>query len=584
MIIKLSKLKHYLIGLLIIVCLLFSNATFARIELVELSFAGNKIKIVIESRSPISFEYYTNENTRQFGVLLEGDDYYPALTKYFQSIDVEQLGQCIDDITIIPVSNNAARLEVRLARGLVASAYDDTANSPRNFRIIIQYVALDENSPCFAGQGDRGDGAGEMASPRTPPPAVFNNEAENLRPFNASEIEQAQNTEIAEAPDNTRSRDRGRTSRTDDTNKIDYSAYVLFDFLAFTNKGGLQGDNWLQQEAGNELRAAEFRLDGNISQWKYQLALLAEHDSKHELTVLPYRVAVGYAFDNIGIQFDAGILAEPFGGEVSNGIDRLPFLERSLTASLANEYNPGVKVRFGNIETFNVEMGVFGKRPTSSEPRSQSSTTFRALYTPYRIGQSALMLGYSHRIWEPVDNNYTLTARPESNLISALSATTNKVFFVNQANVDSVTTSGINMFMNLGALFLSVETITSTLDLSAVAAPASVNQVTSRSLWGSWILTGESHKIVHGQLQRLTPFKPFKFGGPGWGAFEAGLRLSEISDSESQKLTARSISGVWYLDGNLQLKMNWVFAVYSEQNIIVDNDADIVEIRMQYQY
>lgn len=568
-------LTRCIIKSLIFVLILLSAKAVARVELIKLNYESNNIKIIVESRSPISFEYFTDGISKKFSVILEGEDFYPALTRYFQSIDIDSLSDCIDEITIVPISNNEARFEVRLADGLSASAYDDTSNSPRNFRVVIEFVAVGNGrSACFSGRSrDR-----EI---KTDPEF----DVPLRRPINAAELEKAQGLNQSREKESSFREPRSR--RSDTESKIKYEATLAYDALSYVNKGGLAGDEWLKQHAQSELRLVEVGLAGNYGSLEYQLRLLVENALNDESTFKQqaslYRASVGYASAQSTWKFSVGILGEPFGGDVSNNIMNLPFLEKSVTSNLAYEYNPGVMARFGDENFLSFDIGAFGKRPASSNPRSEQSITSRLLYTPFRMGEAALTVGLSVRQWEPVDNIYTISARPESHLLVPQ-------LNVLQPNVDSVSTTGLSMFMNSGSLTMSIETVSSTLELDSTAAAGAVEEVSSRSLWGSWILTGESRRIYNGELQRVKPRNPFSFSGGSWGAFETGIRISQISDSTGKKLTMTGLAGAWYLNNVVQLKLSWVFFVQnvaaqeSPGDNAIDNDADVIEIRVQVQY
>ena len=378
--------------LLLLVFLLSGNAV-ARVELIKLNYESNNIKIIVESRSPISFEYFTDDTSKKFSVILEGEDFYPALTRYFQSIDIDSLSNCIDEITIVPISNNEARFEVRLAKGLSASAYDDTNNSPRNFRVIIEFVSTGSGkSACFSGRTVDldNDADTEFDEP-------------NRRPINAAELEKAQGINQPKEKKSFFWVPQSSRSRID--SKIKFEATLAYDYLSYVNKGGIAGDEWLKQHAQSEVRLVEAGLSGNYGSFEYQLRLLIENELNSESAFKQqaslYRASVGFASPQSSWKFSAGMLGEPFGGDVINNIQNLPFLEKSVTSNLAYEYNPGVMARFGDENFLSFDIGAFGKRPASSNPRSEQSITSRLLYTPFRMGEAALTIGLSVRQWQP---------------------------------------------------------------------------------------------------------------------------------------------------------------------------------------
>ncbi|MFV2054966.1 MAG: porin [Thiohalomonadales bacterium] len=546
----------------------------ANVELIELKVEDNKIKILIESRLPISFEYFTDENTHQFGVSLSGADYYPDLIKYFQSIDIDSLSQCVDEIRIVPISVDSARFEVRLARDLVASVYDDTDNSPKNFRVIIQFEAVDKsNSPCIDDMTSDNQFQAEAGIDKLAT-AITLSDVESSKSGVVTEVEQAelngrQDTSATVAQSSTRQRSM--------QNQLNYTAFVFYDVLAYVNKGGYSDDDWLKQESQSELREAILGAKGNYGGLQYQLAIRSAKNKEQNQIVSVYRASIGYLTEGMAWEFSAGMLLEPVGVESINELDKSSFLERSVTSYLTNDYNPGISMTYDNGDWLNWEIGVFSKRPVASEPSSEQSVASRVLLTSNLAGTN-LSFGLSYRDATPVDNIYVIAARPEMNLILPL-------FSVTQAGVDTVTTTGASILAHSGSFDFTLEAFTSSLNLLSAATPTDVQEISSQSISASWVFTGEQREITNGKRQRLIPFAPVTLTKKGWGAWEASLRYSKISDDINQNLTTATLGAAWYLNEHVEIKASWIFTVQSATTIgTVDNDADLIGLRFQLQY
>jgi phosphate-selective porin OprO/OprP len=84
----------------------------------------------------------------------------------------------------------------------------------------------------------------------------------------------------------------------------------------------------------------------------------------------------------------------------------------------------------------------------------------------------------------------------------------------------------------------------------------------------SYFLTGEENTFKPTSLIRLTPLRPFSFGGGGWGALEIAARVQQLqldtaafptyaAANSAQQATAWGVGLNWYLNRNVKLDLDF---------------------------
>ncbi|MBI1387079.1 MAG: porin [bacterium] len=106
----------------------------------------------------------------------------------------------------------------------------------------------------------------------------------------------------------------------------------------------------------------------------------------------------------------------------------------------------------------------------------------------------------------------------------------------------------------------------------------------------SYFLTGEHRAYKEGVFSRVKPNNNFNPGEGGWGAWEIAARygyfdLTDVAAAGALggKINDYTLGLNWYLNPNMRMMWNYV---HSESDDVStgDQDADIIEMRMQYDF
>lgn len=575
-----------------------------QVKLVNLARESNKLKLTIESNRPISFEFEINEKSRSFSVGLQGADYYLALTDYFQVYDIDSLVNCLDDLTIIPVAEDAARFETKLGEGLSASVYDDTANSPGVFRVVIQFVARHpEKSPCFSGQGVAGQSTRQSIDDRAatavtpvievpaPTPAIpiiagksyqgsgSNAAGQGPQVAAQADVERpvkplAADVSVDVIPEKpTAPIVAGaalKPTPPTEANSTDIRGFLALDSLVYANKGGEKGDDWLDEQGDSEVREAMVDLRGNLNHWPFQLRVQSYQDLAEKQKTVVSRASLGYGLTDV-VSLDAGILAEPFGGDAASSLDVLPFLEPSLTTLLAPGYSPGLRLAYVS-PSWQMDMGVFGKR--ADWPNSDQSVTTRFAFVPWQQSAQSVRVDLALSRWQVTEKTLAFAAYPDAHLIRPL-------YTIVQPNSEAASTQGLAVSGALGSIAFTLDTVKVTTTKSTGAS--AVAKISANSAWLSFMLTNETRQRNGNEWLPMKPTNSVNKGG--WGAWELGARYSVISHDSLNKLSTITVGLNWYINDYMQLKYNYVYAVQAATEVgKVNNDADLMELRLQLTY
>jgi phosphate-selective porin len=109
-------------------------------------------------------------------------------------------------------------------------------------------------------------------------------------------------------------------------------------------------------------------------------------------------------------------------------------------------------------------------------------------------------------------------------------------------------------------------------------------------IYGSYFLTGESrnYSTSSGAFDRVKPKTDFHPTEGGWGAWEIGLRYSNIdlSDGNVNGGEADNITvGLnWYLNPNVRWMANYVYSDVENREGVSDDDLNIVQTRFQIDF
>lgn len=121
----------------------------------------------------------------------------------------------------------------------------------------------------------------------------------------------------------------------------------------------------------------------------------------------------------------------------------------------------------------------------------------------------------------------------------------------------------------------------------------------------NWLVTGETFASTYkeGAFGRLTPKRPFRFGGDGWGALQVGVRYSKLDGSDfttanavgtgklaanrSNEADAWTLGANWIFNPNVRFIANYVHTSFDTPvtvNSKTYDDEDAITMRAQFDF
>lgn len=571
--------KAFFASLLFIAILTSHNVFADGIEIVNVSRDRQTLRLLIVSRDPLDYNFATRKNGKAISLSLSGADYYKALTDYFTLFDIDSLLGCMDNLAIIPISKNAARFEADLGEGLEAEVLQSRAPSGAQ-RLVLEINNASGDAPCFAKPVPRAlrpDPSLFIVAPVTPsltePPAI---EAASAGEPTAEDIVKSQQGDQVSGLETASSGHMKAFARETASSKMQWQAGFSLDSLAYSNKGGIKGVNWLKKYGDSEIREITASIRNERARIPYYLSMesfteyIRDGQRVDERKFEINRAWAGYRLTP-AVTVKAGIMYEPFVGESSTDKSSLPFLEKGLNNILSPQYNPGVMLSYYR-GAWEMEAGGFGQRQDFADTSQSTSTRFAYLYRRGLTDLSKFEFSFSNI--KLVDDELNIAASPDANLILPL-------YNVSQANVSSATRAGLGVVVIYGGINYSVQAVQMKLN----TPNPGLKKLNAKNFWVSW-LSGSPKRIL--KNQRWLPVTSRKsISEVDWSRWEVGFRYSSIDDNTTEQMITKTIMMNWYINQHVILKANYIFAsqvANSLYNRPLDNDADLFVIRLQFNW
>lgn len=375
--------------------------------------------------------------------------------------------------------------------------------------------------------------------------------------------------------------DKGlRLKSADNDFQISFGGRILNDW------GATQANDALQdafsgsdvEGSGTEMRQARFYMAGAIYE---RFTFNAEYDFAGTDADFTDVWAGAKKLPVVG-EVRLGHQKEPFSMERLNSLKYTTFIERALTEVFAPGRNTGIKFHRNHMgNRLGWGLGAYKEVKTSDgfDDLNNYNITARLTGVPWmgEEGRRLLHLGlnYSHKFSDE-DYGYRLRILPESHLGAVYLVDTGA--FENVTAVDLVSPEAAVV---LGPLSVQSEYVHSFMDRRGARSL----EFSGYYVFCSYFLTGEHRKYIGGEgggeFGSISPASPFRFGGPGWGSWQAALRYSrldlndlDITGGEEENWTA----GVnWYLNANLRLSLNYVRAEVMDRYLVSDDGVTLVD-------
>jgi phosphate-selective porin OprO and OprP len=372
--------------------------------------------------------------------------------------------------------------------------------------------------------------------------------------------------------------------------QVQPSVYVQFDSAWYD-------DEKTDFSNGTELRRARIALAGTIlKDWDFKLeadfaGTTQDTGTTNEVTLTDAFVRyTGFKpFPDLGpLAITAGNFKMPFGLEAVGSARYLTFLERGLPFAFLTLRALGGMISIGG-DNWTVSTGIFGDTVTTQNSDDEGmGAAARLTYAPFFQTNRVLHFGISGGRREPPDSKTVrFRSKPESNIITD-PVTTGRL--VDTRDIPG----GVNYYTLLGG------------ELAVVYGPLSfqseyIRAEVDRDLGGdldfdgyyayaSWFLTGESrnYKPDKGVFDLIVPKRPFSLKSGGLGAWEIGVRFSEIdlndgaiNGGEEQDLT---VGLNWYPNAFLRLMANYVDVLELDGGLHNGEAIDLFQLRAQLVY
>jgi phosphate-selective porin OprO/OprP len=336
--------------------------------------------------------------------------------------------------------------------------------------------------------------------------------------------------------------------------------------------GAVYDDDETELGDGTEFRRARISIRGKIRDvWQYRLQYDVT-DSAADGIRDAYIRYTGFE----PVEITLGQFKEFFSLEELTSSNDTTFMERALP----NAFSPGRSLGIGattNGDNWSFGAGLFSEGPDSNEDEETDEgwgLSARGTFAPIFTETQLVHVGGSFAYREPDDNGELgFSARPESHI-------------TNERLVDTGTLEGVDDFYQMG------------FETAAVFGPFSAQaeyiytDVSSDEdadfdgwyLYGSYVLTGESRPYApeDGTFDIIEPNNPL--GAGGIGAWEVGLRYSQLAlndgDIEGGREDNITLGLNWYVNDNIRFMLNYIYADV-EGGINGDEDFNIYQARAQ---
>lgn len=318
-----------------------------------------------------------------------------------------------------------------------------------------------------------------------------------------------------------------------------------------------------------ELRRLRVGFNGTVMKdWTYSYNYDFESNAGYRVK----SANIGYkGFDDLKLTL--GNIQQPFSLEELTSSNHITFMERSLANVFAPSYTLGATAKtWGKHWSFTG--GYFEDTLANHHQNNNGghSIAARGTFTPIDNKRLKVHLGASG-VFRKVGSNQLIqySTRPESHPANVKLLSTGSL-----SDVDDISTLGLEALIIKGPWLVQGEIMQSKLDRKTNTDPT----FDGGYIQGSWIITGEKHRYSskNGILKQIRPKSPY-------GAVELAVRYSAldlqdatVTGGEENNLTL----GVnWYINRNLRLMLNYIKINASPNKNGINEDADVIQMRIQ---
>ncbi len=341
--------------------------------------------------------------------------------------------------------------------------------------------------------------------------------------------------------------------------------------------GGLHGD-------GVEYRRARLFASGSFENNVFFKAQYDFAGGDAEFKCMYIGMQKVPALGNIKI----GHLKEPFSLEEQTSSKYITFMERGLPNALSPGRNTGVMAHDIALEKrMSWAIGAFYDADGFGEgfnDHRDINVTARITGAPVYAddGRKAIHLGISctRQFREKDETSFRYRARPEAHITGVRLADTDTI------NSDDADIISLEAAMVMGPFSVQGEYIQAVVGSDAEFDPS----FSGYYIYGSYFLTGESrnYKPGSGAFGRVKPDRDFNFQKPGAGAWEFGVRYSNL-DLNNESIAGGELSNLtlgvnWHLNPNVRTMLNFVYADLEDRAGVKDDSANIVQARFQVDF
>lgn len=281
----------------------------------------------------------------------------------------------------------------------------------------------------------------------------------------------------------------------------------------------------------------------------------------------------------------AGRMLEYYSIEALSGNSFHQFMERGLSAAFNEYWNNGIGIQNSVLDGrgswavgASKRTDAFGASDTNSQHNVSARITAAPVYDNDGATWFHLGLGAIQR--KPDNDEYRIRSRPESSVAP---------IFVDTGDVpsDRVNLVGLELAAAHGPASIQSEWHQSRVNLiEADEFPHSGHaRLSGYYVYASYFLTGE-HRTYNphtGTFGRVSPRSNFRGEGSGLGAWEIGIRHSELDLNDDPiaggQLRNLTVGVNWYLNPNMRVMANYVHADLNDVG-----KADILQARVQFDF
>ncbi|MBS3734426.1 MAG: hypothetical protein KGY99_05815 [Phycisphaerae bacterium] len=378
--------------------------------------------------------------------------------------------------------------------------------------------------------------------------------------------------------------DRGIRMKTHDGKvKIKFGGRLMYD-VGWVSGTDMENALGTDLEDGAEVRRARLYAAGNLGKdlgFKLQFDLAGgDADLKDAYLQFKHVPFVG----NIKV----GHFKEPFGLEQLTSSKYITFMERSLPDMYTPGRNWGVMAHDAPLdERMTWAVGMFRDVNGYGDGEDDGAYNLTARVTGLPVyedgGRRLVHVGAAYSLRHSDTHSFgAFDAHPEQHWVPD---------FINSgsfSNAEWQHRLGGEAALVCGPFSMQSE---------VVAVNVDTDSADDACLWGvyaqaSYFLTGEHrpYKTSAGAFNRVTPRRPFREDG-GFGAWEIACRYSYVDVTDGvgeQNLGQRQASATvglnWYLNDNVRVMWNYIHTCVDGGPSDIDAEADMLGMRVQFDF